>query len=421
MTALPEPELPTEYQSRNHSGDSGNSSDSNDSSDRSDSGDSGISGDMPGATAIPAAVWPRLGLGLSGGAVVLLAALASLFALSWASSVVVPMLLGLTFSYALTPIVNWLVRWHVPRALAAALLLGSIVGGIASVAWSLSDEAASMLETLPDVAQKIRRELAQTRDGGAVAAITQVQKAAAEIESAAANPVQSSSPGRVTRVQIEPARFDIRDYLWTGTLGLLSGLGYASVILFVSFFLLAAGDTFRRKLAKIAGPNFGTRRLAVTALDEINHHIQRYLLVQLFTSVVVGLAVWLSFWWLGVDNAAVWGVLGFVLNLIPYFGNVVLTGAAALYAFVQFGSVRMALVVGGAALLINVLESNLLTPWLTVRASRLNPVAVFVGVLAWGWLWGLGGLFLGMPILIAIKAICDRVEELQPVGEILGN
>ena len=409
MTGVPKPDLPLEHQSRSDRGNSG------------EGGDIGTSGEIPETTTIPAAVWPRLGLGLSGGAVLLLATLASLFALSWASSVVVPMLLGLTFSYALTPIVNWLVRWNVPRALAAALLLGSIVGGITSVAWSLSDEAASMLETLPDVAQKIRRELAQSRDGGAVAAITQVQKAAAEIESAAANPVQSNSPGRVTRVQIEPARFDIRDYLWTGTLGLLSGLGYASVILFVSFFLLAAGDTFRRKLAKIAGPNFGTRRLAVTALDEINHHIQRYLLVQLFTSVIVGLAVWLSFWWLGVDNAAVWGVLGFVLNLIPYFGNVVLTGAAALYAFVQFGSVRMALAVGGVALLINVLESNLLTPWLTVRASRLNPVAVFVGVLAWGWLWGLGGLFLGMPILIAIKAICDRVEELQPVGEILGN
>ena len=351
----------------------------------------------------------------------LLAALASLYALSWARNIVVPMLLGLTFSYALTPIVNRMVRWHLPRSLAAALLLGSIVGGIASVVWSLSDETASMLETLPDVTQKIRRELVQQRDGGAVAAITQVQKAAAAIESAAADPVQTTLPARVTRVQIEPARFDVRDYLWTGTLGLLSGLGYASVVLFVSFFLLAAGDTFRRKLAKIAGPNFGSRRLTVTALDEINQYIQRYLLVQLFTSAVVGLAVWLSFWWLGVDNAAVWGVLGFVLNLIPYFGNVVLTAAAALYAFVQFGSLRMALVVGGVALLINVLESNLLTPWMTVRASRLNPVAVFVGVLAWGWLWGLGGLFLGMPILIAIKAICDRVDELRPVGEILGD
>ena len=370
-------------------------------------------------SADPAA--PVRGTGLRGGAILLVAVLASLFALSWAGAVVVPVLLGVTFSYALTPAVNRLTRWRLPRAVAAALLLGCIVGGLGSLAWSLSDDAAAMVERLPEVAQKLRRELVRQRDQGAAAAITQVQKAAAEIESAAADPVQAAAPGRVTRVQIEPVRFNIRDYLWTGTLGLLTGLGYFTVVLFVTFFLLASGDTFRRKLVRIAGPGFGPRRLTLAALDEIDHHIQRYLLVQLFTSALVGLAVWLVFWWLGVDNAPVWGALGFVLNLIPYFGAVALAGASALYAYVQFGSINMGLAVGGAAVLINLLESNLLTPWLTVRASRLNPVAVFVGVLAWGWLWGLGGLFLGMPILIALKAICDRVDELHAVGEFLGD
>jgi len=373
----------------------------------------------PGTGAGPAAPVP--GAGLRGGALLLLALLAGLFALSWARAVVVPVLLGLTFSYAFTPIVNRLTRWHLPRAVAAALLLGCIVGGVGTVAWSLSDDAAAMLEKLPDVAQRLRRELAGQRDQGAVAAITQVQKAAAEIESAAADPAQAAAPGRVTRVQIEPAHFNIRDHLWTGTLGLLAALGTTTVVLFVTFFLLASGDSFRRKLVRIAGPGFGPRRLTVAALDEIDHHIQRYLLVQLFTSAVVGLAVWLGFWWLGVDNAPVWGALGFVLNLIPYFGAVALTGASAVFAYAQFGSLKMALLVGALAMLINLLESNLLTPWLTVRGSRLNPVAVFVGVLAWGWLWGLGGLFLGMPLLIALKAICDRVDELHAVGEFLGD
>jgi predicted PurR-regulated permease PerM len=331
--------------------------------------------------------------------IVLVAVLASLYALSWARAVVVPVLLGLTFSYALTPAVNALVRWHLPRSIASVLVLAFIVGGIGSVTWSISDDAAAMVDALPEVAQKFRREVTRQRGQGAASAITQVQKAAAEIESAAADPALSPSSARVTRVQI----------------------GYTTVVLFVTFFLLASGDVFRRKMVKIAGPDFGSRRLTLGALQEINHHIQRYLVVQLFTSALVGLAVWLTFWWLGVDNAPVWGALAFVLNLIPYFGNVVLTGAAALFAFVQFGSLSMALAVGGAALVINVLESNLLTPWLTVRASRLNPVAVFVGVLAWGWLWGLGGLFLGMPILIAIKAVCDRVDEFKAVGELLGD
>lgn len=375
--------------------------------------------EAPPAGADPAA--PVRGAGLQGGALLLLAVLAGLFALSWASAVVVPVLLGLTFSYALTPIVKGLTRWHLPRAAAAALLLGCIVGGFGSVAWSLSDNAVAMLEKLPEVAQRLRRELAGQRDQGAAAAITQVQKAATAIENAAADPAQAVAPARVTRVQIEPVHYNVRDHLWTGTLGLLTALGYTSVVLFVTFFLLASGDSFRRKLVRIAGPGFGPRRLTVDALDEIDHHIQHYLLVQLFTSAVVGLAVWLCFWWLGVDNAPVWGALGFVLNLIPYIGAVALTGASAVFAFAQFGSIKMALLVGGTAMLINLLESNLLTPWLTVRGSRLNPVAVFVGVLAWGWLWGLGGLFLGMPILIALKAICDRVDELHAVGEFLGD
>ena len=358
---------------------------------------------------------------LRNGSIVLLAVLASLYALSWAQAIVVPVLLGLTFSYALTPAVNRLVRWYLPRSVASALLLVFMVGGVGSVVWSISDDAAAMLEKLPEVAQKFRREVAHQRGQGATSAITQVQKAAAEIESAAADPALTGSSARVTRVQIEPTRFNVRDYLWTGTLGLLGGLGYTAVVLFVTFFLLASGDAFRRKMVKIAGPDFGSRRLTLAALQEINDHIQRYLLVQLFTSAVVGLAVWLAFWWLGVDNAPVWGALAFLLNLIPYFGNVALTGASALFAFVQFGSLSMALAVGGAALLINFLESNFLTPWLTVRSSRLNPVAVFVGVLAWGWLWGLGGLFLGMPLLIAIKAVSDRVEELRGLGELLGD
>ena len=87
----------------------------------------------------------------------------------------------------------------------------------------------------------------------------------------------------------------------------------------------------------------------------------------------------------------------------------------------QFGSVDMALAVGGAALLIHVVSGNLLTPWLTSRTNRLNPVTVFVGVLAFGWLWGLWGLLLGVPILTTVKAVCDHVDDLQPIGELLGN
>lgn len=353
---------------------------------------------------------------------VVIAVLASLYVLHWASAVFVPLLLGLTFSYALTPLVNRLVRLRIPRALAAAVLLMGIVGGAGTLAWSLSDDAGSMIESLPEVAQKLRRGIAGQRHQGPAGTIDKVQKAATELERAAEEGTSAPAPSRsVTKVQIEQPKFNIKDYLWTGTVGVATAIGQATVVLFVTFFLLASGDTFRRKMVRIAGPTFGQKRLTLQALDEIDLQIQRYLMVQVFTSALVGTATWLAFLALGVEHAAVWGVVSFVLNFIPYFGSIVVTGASALLGFVQFGTFEMGLLIGGVALLINSIEGYVLTPWLTGRASRMNPVAVFVGVLAWGWLWGLWGLFLGVPILMAIKAVCDRVDDLKAVGELLGE
>ena len=107
--------------------------------------------------------------------------------------------------------------------------------------------------------------------------------------------------------------------------------------------------------------------------------------------------------------------------MIPYLGAVIVTAGTALVALLQFGTLSMALLVGGVSLLITSLEGLLLTPWLAGRASRMNPVVVFVGVLFWGWLWGVWGLLLGVPIIMIIKSICDRVEDLKPVGELLGE
>jgi predicted PurR-regulated permease PerM len=178
---------------------------------------------------------------------------------------------------------------------------------------------------------------------------------------------------------------------------------------------------FRRKLVKLAGPTLTHKKITIQALDEITGQIQRYLLVQLVASIVVGVTTGFAFWALGLKHAAVWGFAAGVLNLIPYIGSVLVTGAAGTVAFLQFGEIDMALIVAGASLLINTVEGNLMVPWLTSKASRMNPVAVFIGVLGWGWLWGVWGLLLGIPIMMIVKAICDRVEDLKPVGELLGT
>lgn len=351
---------------------------------------------------------------------VVLATLASVFMLRWASAVVIPLVVGVLFSYGLSPVVDWLVRRRIPRALGAAVLVLGTVSGIGATAYSLSDDASQLIGSLPLAAQKLRDSI-NTQRGKSESTLATVQKAAAKLEQAAEETNRTPPVARgVQRVQIERPRFDVKDHLWSGTMGLLAMLGQVGTVALITFFLMASGDTFRRKLVKLAGPTWAKKRITLQALNEINGQIQRFMLVQIFTSVLVGLTTWLSFMAIGLDNAAVWGIAAGVLNLVPYLGNVVITAGSALVGFLQFGTLEMALVIAVISLVINSIEGFLLTPWLTSRASKMNPVAIFVGVLAWGWLWGPVGLLLGVPILMVIKAICDRVDDLKPVGEFLG-
>jgi predicted PurR-regulated permease PerM len=351
----------------------------------------------------------------------LLATFAGVFMLHWASAVFIPVMVGLVFSYALSPIVDWLQAHRVPRTLSAALLILGIGGGVGATAYSLSDDASKLIELLPAAAQKLR-DTVRAHPGQPDNPLATVQKAAAELERAAEDTASAAPVGRgVQRVQIEKPKFDIKDHLWSGSLGLMAVLGQVATVALMTFFLMASGDSFRRKLVRLAGPTLSRKKVTLQALNQINDQIQRYLLVQLFTSVLVGLATWLCFLALGLEHAAVWGIAAGVLDLVPYVGSVLIAGGSTLVAFLQFGALDSALVVGGASVVIHTIESFLLTPWLASRANKMNPVAIFVGVLAWGWLWGVWGLLLGVPILAIIKAICDRVDDLKPVGEFLGE
>ena len=349
-----------------------------------------------------------------------LAILASLFVLHWAKAVFIPVMLSVLFSYALSPLVNWLEVKHVPRWLSSAVLLLTIVGGIGWGAYSLRLQASQLLAALPEAAQKLS-EAMKPRSGKSESALDTVQKAATQLEKAATDSSASSNANRgATRVVVEKAHFNITDYLWTGTMGLLALIGQAMVVLFLTYFLMLSGDTFRRKLVKLT-PSLSNKKITLQALNEITEQIQRYLQVQLLTSVVVGVLTGLALLAFGLDNAAVWGVAAFVLNFIPYIGSIITAGASALVAFLQFGSLNTAMAVGGTSLFIHTVVGNLLTPWLTSRASRLSPVAVFMGLLIWGWLWGVWGLLLGVPIFMMAKSVCDRIEDFKPIGEFLGS
>lgn len=356
-------------------------------------------------------------------ALIVLVVLAVLAVLRWASGFFIPLMLGLVFSYALSPLVDWLQRYKVPRALSAAVLILGILGGMGAAVYSLSDDANELITSLPDAARKLRDTVGRQQKKKEESALETMQKAATELQKAAEEAGGSApAPGRgVSRVIVEKPRFDLREHLWTGTLGLASVVGQTVMVTFLTYFMLISGNTFRRKLVKIAGPGLAEKKLTVQALDEINAQMQRYLLVQLVASIGVGLATGICFAIIGLKHAAVWGVAAGVLNLVPYIGSIVVTGAAGLVAFLQFGDVNMGLIVAGSSLLINTVEGYLLVPWATSKASSMNPVAVFIGVLAWGWMWGVWGLLLGIPILMAVKAVCDRVDQLKPVGELLGT
>jgi predicted PurR-regulated permease PerM len=329
-------------------------------------------------------------------------------------------MIGVLLSYALSPVVDALQRVHVPRAISAAVLIFGMLGLTGAAVYSFSDDVNSLVDTLPAAASKLREAVRSKVAGGAT--LDTVQKAAQQLEQAAQEAGPKTPPQRgVQRVIVEKPRFDLREHLWTGTVGLVSVIGQVVVVSFLTFFLLLSGDTFRRKLVKVTGESFAAKKITVQMLDDITGQIQRYLLVQLLASIIVGVTTGLAFWAIGLNHAAAWGFFSALLNLIPYIGAAIVTGAAALAAFVQFGEFHHPAYAAIASLGIHTVVGNLLVPLWTSRASSMNPVVVFIGVLAWGWLWGVWGLLLGIPILMMVKAVCDRVEPLKPIGELLGD
>ena len=259
---------------------------------------------------------------------VVLAMFASLFVLHWAKAVLIPLMLGVLFSYALSPVVNWLELRCVPRWLGAAVLLLSIFGVMGSTAYSLKDEALQLVESLPTAAQKFRQAV-KNRTGKTDSALDTVQKAASQIQQAAQESAPAAvSPRGAMRVVLEPSRFNVNDYLWTGTIGLIALIGQATVVVFLTYFLMLSGDAFRRKLLKLAGPRLSDKKITLQALHEITDQIQRYLQVQLLTSALVGVLTWLALLAIGLDNAAVWGIVAAVLNLVPYVGSLATAAAS---------------------------------------------------------------------------------------------
>jgi len=353
-------------------------------------------------------------------ALTLIAVASTMYVLHWAQEVFIPIVLSILISYALEPIVLWLVRLRLPRTLSSALVVASLAAGIGYAGYSLADDAAAIVEQLPAAAAKLREAMRAGRTNGST--IRNVERAAEELQKTADAATGSKpTPRGVQRVQIDEPAINVRAYLSWGSASIVAFAGQAVLIVFFVFFLLASGDLFKRKLVRLAGPSLEKKKITVQILDEINMQIERFLFVRVVTSVIVGVATWLAFRMVGLQQAGVWGMAAGIFNSIPYFGPVIVAAGTAVVGFLQFGTVGMATFVAGVSLAITSLEGWILTPWLTSRAARTNEVGVFIGLIFWGFVWGVWGTLLAVPMLVAVKACCDHIEDLQPVGELLGE
>lgn len=350
-------------------------------------------------------------------AIGLLAVIAIVAALYLARAFFVPLLIGILASYALSPVVEWMSRRHIPRALSAALVLVTLVGGISWIAFSLSDGAAAMIEKLPEAALKLRQNLSDERTGPT--ALQNMKEAAKQIEGAATD--AGAKPG--TRASASPARTStwLSDYALAQSALLFAVVSQAPIVLLLTYFLLASGAHFRRKLVQLVGPSLVRKKDAALILDEIDVQIQRYLLTMLMANALVGVGIWLAFRSLGMEHAAVWGVASSVLHFIPYLGPALVAFAGGTAAFMQFGSVLPALAAAGLSFLVAGAVGFVFMPWLQSRFAGVNSAVLFISLLFFGWLWGVWGLLLGAPLVAIAKVICDRVDALKPIGELLGR
>ncbi|HJU23118.1 MAG TPA: AI-2E family transporter [Casimicrobiaceae bacterium] len=352
-------------------------------------------------------------------ALIILATLAVCAAAKVAAPFLIPVVVGTLASYSLKPLVNGLERIHVPRAIGSAIVLLVIAAIIGGGIFLLRDDATSALAALPEAAHKIRIAARASSEeptgpvGHVRAAAAELNRAAAEATGAPAPPTASPAPPAAPSaiqqwVSEESAKF----------LEVLVEIGVAGLL---AYFLLAAGDAFRRKLAHLAGPTLAARRITVEILDEIDAQVQRYLVTMLVLNTLIGISTWAILLGFGVEHAVLWGVFAAVVHIIPYVGSAVTIVATGVATFVQYEDIARAVIVAGLVGIAATLIGMGLSAWMLGRAFRMNAVAVFVALIFFGWLWGGWGLLVGVPLLAVVKTTAERIPGLERIAVLLAE
>jgi predicted PurR-regulated permease PerM len=348
-----------------------------------------------------------------------IATVAFVWGLQWAQKFLIPLLLGIFIAYTLNPLVRWLERIKIPRALGTTLVTVMILGGSVAVIDRVQGEFEAIVEELPASAGKISG-LIEDMVGGKPGMLQKIQAVATQIERAA-----NGAEARRAARQAEPTRnhpqFKVFDWVWAGSMGLIGFLSQATMVIFLVFFLLLSGDTFKRKLVKLTGPSLTKKKITVHILEDINTSIQKYMFMLLVTNSLLALLMWIALRLIALENAGAWAVVAGLLHIMPYFGPLLITVATAMVAFLQFETLEMVVLVAGTSLAIATVVGTFVATWMTGKIARMNPTAVFVSLLFWGWLWGVWGLLLGVPVIVVVKVVAERVQGMEAVAELLGE
>ncbi|MGK5020828.1 AI-2E family transporter [Janthinobacterium lividum] len=347
-----------------------------------------------------------------------IATVSFIYALQWAQKFLIPVIFSIFIAYTLNRVVAWLEKLRLPRAVGVTVVMALILFGSLVVVERVQGEFESIVEALPAATQKLSRLIA-TSTGGKSSTLQKMRAVANEIEQVAAGAEARRNNRRAAAA--EAPNFKIMDWVWAGSLGLVGFLSQASIVIFLVFFLLLSGDTFKRKLVKLTGPSLSRKKVTVHILEDINTSIQNYMFMLLVTNVLLAVLMWIALRVIGLENAGAWAIVAGLLHIMPYFGPLLITIATGLVAFLQFESLEMVLLVTGTSMAIATLVGTFVTTWMTGRIARMNPAAVFISLLFWGWLWGVWGLLLGVPIIVIVKVVAERVEGMEVVAELLGE
>jgi predicted PurR-regulated permease PerM len=333
--------------------------------------------------------------------------LASFYTLYFGRSFFLPIVLALLLDFLLRPIVRGLKKIHIPEALGAALVIFSLLGVLVFGLVELATPAYNWIGQAP---QSLRRIEGKIRD--LKRPVATMSKATEQVEKITQ---VGAGPGAAPKVQMTT------ESLGAKVLGQATDLASAAVVMFILlYFLLASGDLFLRKLIKVL-PSLADKRRAVDIARQIETEISAYLGTITLINCVLGLAVWGLMSLIGVPTPLLWGVIAAFANFIPYLGAMTMIVLLAMVGLLTFPDLPHALLPPGAFLGLNLLEAYLLTPLILGRRLTLNPVVIFLGLTFWGWIWGIAGAILAVPIMVVLKILCEHSEPLAPIGEFLGS